>query len=131
MLSLADDEPLEAVDEEGEPGGGGGTYDDEEEEEMDADVECYHEIHAIPLLDPVLDKQVRGGVTSEGQAGSERDRCCSQGGGEGRSSTPQHCIRWLGDGARMHKKRGGGNNGLGSECHGSLELAPRNNFHFN
>lgn len=21
--------------------------------------ECYHEIHAIPLLDPVLDKQVR------------------------------------------------------------------------
>ena len=21
---------------------------------MDADVECYHEIHAIPLLDPVL-----------------------------------------------------------------------------
>jgi hypothetical protein len=37
--------------------------DEEEEEEMDDDVECYHEIHAIPLLDPVLDKQVRGLVT--------------------------------------------------------------------
>lgn len=64
-MSLADEEALEAVDEEGEPGNVGGTYDDEEEEEEDADVECYHEIHAIPLLDPVLDKQVGG----EGGAG--------------------------------------------------------------
>lgn len=28
---------------------------DEEEEDYD----CYHEVHAIPLLDPVLDQQVR------------------------------------------------------------------------
>ncbi|GAX81027.1 hypothetical protein CEUSTIGMA_g8462.t1 [Chlamydomonas eustigma] len=31
---------------------------EEEEEEIDEDLESYHEIHAIPLLDPVLDKQV-------------------------------------------------------------------------
>jgi len=31
---------------------------DEDEDSYDEAQECYHEIHAIPLLDPVLDKQV-------------------------------------------------------------------------
>ncbi len=33
--------------------------DEGEDDECVDNVECYHEIHAIPLLDPVLDKQVR------------------------------------------------------------------------
>jgi hypothetical protein len=33
---------------------------DEDDDSYDDAQECYHEIHAIPLLDPVLDKQVGG-----------------------------------------------------------------------
>ena len=43
-----------------------GSFSDDEYE-VDDDVECYHEIHAIPLLDPVLDKQV--GLRFESRCG--------------------------------------------------------------
>jgi hypothetical protein len=34
-------------------------YEDEDDlDDMDDEPECYHELHAIPLLDPVLDQQV-------------------------------------------------------------------------
>ncbi len=41
------------------PPGGGAALDEYEEDDYEENVECYHEVHAIPLLDPVLDKQVR------------------------------------------------------------------------
>lgn len=37
----------------------GGLLEEEDGMEGDDEQECYHEVHAIPLLDPVLDKQVR------------------------------------------------------------------------
>jgi ubiquitin carboxyl-terminal hydrolase 48 len=38
-----------------------------DDEEDDLDGECYHELHAIPLLDPVLDKQVNHTLQAESQ----------------------------------------------------------------
>jgi hypothetical protein len=46
------------ADEESEVMVEGEEADDYKEEIEEEEVECYHEIHAIPLLDPVLDKQV-------------------------------------------------------------------------
>ena len=55
---------LQAVEEDGGEGVPSAretadTFDDGDGDlSEDEDMECYHEIHAIPLLDPVLDKQV-------------------------------------------------------------------------
>lgn len=63
--SLRKGHSLAGVAEDGSQRGGNGQEGQEEEGEYDGEdeedeegFECYHEVHAIPLLDPVLDKQV-------------------------------------------------------------------------
>lgn len=50
-------------------GAAGDEDDDEDDADLELEPECYHELHAIPLLDPVLDKQV----------GASRLCCCADG----------------------------------------------------
>lgn len=68
----------------------------------DIEPECYHEIHAIPLLDPVLDKQARrmgrGKGGSWGNAGQQRTGhgwvCVSSLGRDGAGSDGQPGSFW-------------------------------------